>query len=383
MSNTRAERCKILIVNDDTVVLRAIVHMLRDDEYQLYEATTGAEGWELAQQHQPDLIILDMVLPDIQGDELCHRIKAEPSLNSTLVIFFSSVYTNADQRADGLNLGADGYLTWPMSSREFRAYMQTMVRLQNSESTLRKLNVNLEQRVQQRTTELTALNAELEQFVYIASHDLRAPLRSISHLAEWIAQDIGVQMPAPVRKHLDKLQARVTRLDRLIDDLLLYLNTGRQRYERRSVDVATLLQAVCTELTLPSGGEVNVAQSLPTLHIEKRPLQIVFQQLIENAFKHHPQPECARVQITVEQTPEQTLFVVADNGPGIDPKYHTRIFQVCQTLQPRDVVEGSGMGLAIAKRLVERHGGTIEVAPSTGQGATFRFTWPRKEETHR
>ncbi len=379
MSEARVDKRKILIVNDDAAVLRAIVHLLRADEYQLYTATTGTEGWAMAQQHQPDLIILDMVLPDIQGDELCHRIKAEPALVGTLVIFFSSVYTNADQRTEGLNLGADGYLTWPMSSREFQAYMKTMVRLQNSESTLRKLNSNLEERVQQRTAELTALNTELEQFVYIASHDLRAPLRAISVLAQWVAQDLGERMPVSVHKYLETMQRRVERLNRLLDDLLLYMNARRQEYERKSVDVNVLLQTICGELSLPPGAAITGTQALPTLYIEERPLQIVLKCLVDNAFKHHRQPQQARVHVGVQQTSDLIVLTVTDDGPGIDPAYHERIFQPCQTLQPRDVIEGSGMGLAIARRFVERYGGTIAIDGSTDQGTTIQVTWPRSK----
>ena len=367
---------EFLVVNDDPAILRGISRLLRLDGYRIYEAATGTAGWQLAQTHKPDLIVLDLMLPDIQGDELCRRLKADPAMAGTLVILFSAIRTSSDHRAEGLHIGADGYLTWPMPNREFRSYMEAMVRLQRSEASLRELNATLQDRVQERTAALERTNQELEQFIHLASHDLKAPLRAINILAYWVGQDAADLLPVTSQQHLAKLQSRVGRMEKLLDDLLLYSSIDHQHYAQESVDTTVLLHYIRSKLGLPAGFSITTDQPMPVLFTAPEPLRMVLQNLISNAVKHHHEPRTGHVHIGVQVQTHAAVFSVTDNGPGIKPAYHERIFQVCQTLQPRDEVEGSGMGLAIAKRLVEGHGGSIEVESTVGQGATFRFIWP-------
>jgi len=366
----------ILVVNDDPAILHGVSRLLRTRDYHVYEATTGTAGWQLAQTHRPDLIVLDLILPGIQGDELCRRLKADPTMAGTLIILFSAVRISSDHRAMGLDIGADGYLTWPMPNREFIAYMEAMVRLQRSEASLREVNATLQERIQERTATLERTNRELEQFIYLASHDLKAPLRAINSLANWIGQDAAEQLPVTSQQHLIKLQSRVDRMEKLLDDLLLYSSIEQQYYAQEFVEITGLIQSVCNKLKVPSDFSITIEQPMPMLFTTREPLRMVLQNLISNAIKHHHAPRTGQIRIGVQEQMNAALFHVTDNGPGIDLAYHARIFQVCQTLKPRDEVEGSGLGLAIAKRLVERHGGSIEVESTGGQGATFRFIWP-------
>jgi PAS domain S-box-containing protein len=258
--------------------------------------------------------------------------------------------------------------------------IEAEARLQNYADTLRELNATLEERVEQRTEELQRSNRELDQFAYVASHDLKAPLRAINHLATWIAEDAAEQLPLSSQEHLGKLQGRVRRMDTLLDDLLAYSRAGRQRHPAEMVDVGALIERVVASVAPHPDFKVKLVGEMPMLRVEQPPLETVFRNLISNAYKHHHNPGKGVVEISVDLTPPHqegfVEFVVKDNGPGIAREFHGRIFEMFQTLKPRDQVEGSGIGLAIVKRTVDRRGGTVRVESNVGEGATFRFTWP-------
>ncbi|MEZ4728117.1 MAG: PAS domain-containing protein [Caldilineaceae bacterium] len=249
--------------------------------------------------------------------------------------------------------------------------------LQRAEDKLRALNNTLEQRVAERTAELVRSNRELDQFAYVASHDLKAPLRAIMNLANWVIEDAAPVLPPPSQEHLAKLRGRALRMERLLDDLLAYSRIGRRDGGVEEVQVAQLIQDIVELLTLPLGFRVLVQTGMPTIFTARAPLELVFRNLIGNALKHHHQPAAGEVRISAEEQGDFIRFCVHDNGPGIEPRYHERIFEIFQTLQPRDEVEGSGMGLAIVKKTVEVRGGGITVQSTVGNGARFCFTWPQ------
>ncbi len=246
------------------------------------------------------------------------------------------------------------------------------------EEALRDLTASLEQRVAERTAELERSNHELDQFAYIASHDLKAPLRAIINLADWITEDAGDRLPTPSREHLEKLQGRAVRMERLLDDLLTYSRVGRRDGVVEGVKIELLIQDMLYLLAPPSSFQVIITGDMPVLLTPRTPLELVFRNLIGNAIKHHHQPDQGIVQISTRDLGDFVEFAISDNGPGIDPQYHERIFGMFQTLRPRDQLEGSGMGLAIVKRAVEYRGGAITVESVEGVGTTFHFTWPKK-----
>jgi len=235
----------------------------------------------------------------------------------------------------------------------------------------------LEQRVAERTAELERSNRELDQFAYVASHDLRSPLRAIDTLAHWVTQDAGDVLPETSRVHLHKLRGRIKRMDALLNDLLDYSRAGRHHHTPEMVDTGALVRDLADFLAQPAGFQVRLVEPMPRLLAERIPLETVFRNLIGNAIKHHHDAAVGYVEVSARDCGSWYEFTVADNGPGIDPAYHKRIFELFQTLKPRDEVEGSGNGLAIVKRLVESRGGTVAVDSASGAGASFRFTWPK------
>lgn len=223
--------------------------------------------------------------------------------------------------------------------------------------------------------ELEEANRELESFAYVASHDLKQPLRGIDNLARWIEDDCGEALPKVARKHLDKLQGRVVRMERLLDDLLAYSRIGRSAAIFEDVDAHQLVCDVVELLAAPPEFRFRILGSWPTMRTERVPLEQVFRNLIGNAIKHHNRTD-GIITVTGYQDDDCWEFTISDDGPGIARQFHERIFRMFQTLRPRDEVEASGMGLALAKKHVDTRGGRISVESNPETGVTFRFTWP-------
>ena len=227
--------------------------------------------------------------------------------------------------------------------------------------------------------ELRAANADLEQFAYSASHDLRAPLRVIDNASKWLEEDLAEHLTAETRGHLDLVRRRVGRMDRLLGDLLEYARIGRTP-EREGIEIVrgdALLNDIIA-LVSRDGFTVEIGGGFADIKVRKMPLQQVLMNLIGNAIKHHNSSE-GHILVTVEDIGTRYAFAVKDDGPGIPAQYHVRIFKMFQTLRPKDQVEGSGMGLALVRKWVEFLGGTIEIDSAEGQGSTFRFTFPKDQ----
>lgn len=254
--------------------------------------------------------------------------------------------------------------------------------LGQSREALERAHVELEDRVEERTAELKKRNAELDQFAYVASHDLRAPLRAITNLATWIEEDAGDRLPTETYGHLEKLKGRVERMDRLLDDLLTYSRAGRFRAPPERVDSRELVDDIAEMIYTHEGFTIQVDEELPELVIDRPAFELVLRNLIGNAVKHHDR-EDGRVEVSGRRCDGGTFeFSVRDDGPGIPPEYHERVFQMFQTLRPRDEVEGSGIGLALVQKTVEAYGGEVSLESAEGQGTTIRFTWPEMEEAY-
>jgi PAS domain S-box-containing protein len=247
----------------------------------------------------------------------------------------------------------------------------------HAEAQLKQLNEGLELRVAERTAELQRRNQELDQFAYVASHDLRSPLRGIDLLATWITEDAGELLPPTCHDHIQRLHGRVGRMERLLDDLLSYSRADRQQSVAEEIDTAKLVATIVDLLTPPPGFRIVLEGEMPVIVTEPVPLEVVIRNIVDNAIKHHHHPQEGLVRISAQDQDEFVSFCIADNGPGIAPQFHDRVFQVFQTLKPRDQVEGSGMGLAVVRKVLESRGGSIRIESDEGQGAAFTFIWPK------
>ncbi len=227
------------------------------------------------------------------------------------------------------------------------------------------------------TTEVvTQRNQELDQYAYIVSHDLKAPLRAISNLSHWIEEDLQGTMSADVQAQMALLRSRVSRMETMINGLLDYARVGRSDSTIDTVAVEELLLEVLDTVGLPSPFTVTLAPNLPTFDTKRLLLLQVFTNLIGNAAKHHDRVD-GSVHISVADRGNFYEFAVADDGPGIGREYQDKIFTIFQTASTKKQHDSTGIGLAIVKKIVETEGGAIWLESQVGQGATFYFTWPK------
>ena len=236
--------------------------------------------------------------------------------------------------------------------------------------------------LEEKQAELLRSNKDLEQFAYVASHDLKAPLRAIDLLVQWIAEELQGHDIGDVQENLALLGQRTQRLGRLLDDLLAYSRAGRKIGQHRSTDTHALVLDAIQLTNPPESVTVRIDGTLPTFDTYRTPLEQVFRNLIGNAVKHHPGPE-GTITVSCEERDDHYVFSVADDGSGIPAEYAERVFEMFQTLKPRDQVEGSGMGLAIVNRIVGWQGGRVWFeSPPQGTGAIFRFEWRKQAPAH-
>ena len=226
--------------------------------------------------------------------------------------------------------------------------------------------------------ELESANEELKNFAYVVSHDLKAPLRAIGSLADWLSADYADKFDAEGKEHMRLLVGRVRRMDSLIDGILLYSRVGRVKETALPVDLDRLVHEVIDLLAPPPNIVVTIENPLPTIVIEPTRIQQVFQNLLSNAIKYMDKPD-GKIRLACVAEGSEWKFSVADNGPGIEERHFDRIFQLFQTLTPRDKVESTGVGLSLVKKIVEMYGGRVWVESSMGEGSTFFFTLPRTQ----
>ena len=286
------------------------------------------------------------------------------------------------------------------------AFNEMLEQIQNRDWELVQAKTQLETRVRRRTSELSSANAKLEDeikirkeiqakqhqilaklqsankdlsdFAYIVSHDLKAPLRGIKTLTEWIKADYADKIDEQGREQMNLLSNRVDRMHNLIEGILQYSRVGRVKEDLAVVDLNEVIPEVIDLIAPPDNISITVDNELPTITCEPTRIRQVFQNLLSNAVKYMDKPQGA---ITVGCAEEDGCwrFSVADNGPGIEEKYFDKIFQMFQTLSPRDEFESTGVGLTVVKKIVEMYGGKIWLESVPREGSTFLFTFPKQE----
>ncbi|RTQ50720.1 hypothetical protein EJV47_08800 [Hymenobacter gummosus] len=222
-------------------------------------------------------------------------------------------------------------------------------------------------------------NRELDQFAYVASHDLKAPLRGVSTVVKWIEDEQGHELSPKMQEYFGMMKGRLTRLEDLINGLLAYARVGRTQQKLEEVNVERLVHDVA-DLVVPPTFELRLPDTLPTLVTDRLSLQQVFTNLLSNAVKYH-HTGLGVITVSCRELKKEYEFRVQDDGPGIAPEYHEKIFLMFQTLRDRHTAESTGIGLSIVKKIIDEQRGSIHVESAVGQGATFVFTWPKGGET--
>lgn len=295
--------------------------------------------------------------------------------------FWANVIITAMHDDEGQLIGF-AKVTRDLTARREREEQQRLLAAEEAalaEATRRNDELaSLNARLQKALTAAAEAYHDLDQFAYAASHDLKAPLRGIANLAQWIREDLGDKLEEESAEHMRMLQSRVRRMEALIDGILTYSRAGRHLSEVEEVNTGTLVNETI-ELIPIDGATINVAPDMPSFATERVPLQQVFINLVSNALKHgRADHSNLVVDVTWRDAGEYHEFAVTDNGPGIAPEFHDRIWGIFQTLESRDKVEGTGIGLSVVRKIVESRGGRAWIESSKDSGATFRFTWPKR-----
>ncbi|GCA79908.1 sensor histidine kinase [Microcystis aeruginosa] len=242
---------------------------------------------------------------------------------------------------------------------------ETGLQIQSLNATLTKISQLLVKR-----------NQELESFAYVVSHDLKAPLRAIANLSQWLEEDLEENLTEETRHNLRLLQRRVYRLKTMIEGLLDYSRIGLSSLPEETVNLTELIEEIIASLAVPPDFTIEVKSPLPTLVTKRLLLSQVFSNLISNAIKHH-QGHQGHVEIQAIDRGDYYEFSVKDDGPGIAPEHQEKIFEIFQILNSRDQKENTGIGLSIVKKILDNQGGRIWIESQAGEGATFYFTWQK------
>jgi len=240
----------------------------------------------------------------------------------------------------------------------------------------KKLLAKNQHELEKSNKDLIRSNKELETFAYVASHDLKSPLRGITQLSTWIEEDIAAHEFSEVGNHTKLLRNRIQRMEKLLDDLLIFYRAGKIDGNETAIDIRSMAEELFEIQNTKSGLHLKLDNTLPIFSTLSTPFEQVLRNLISNAIKHHDRDQ-GFIQINCKDINEYFYeFSVIDDGPGIPAQFQQRIFGMFQTLKPRDELEGSGMGLALIKKIVEAYGGKINLI-SEGRGSCFSFTWPK------
>lgn len=351
---------KILNVDDREVNRYLRSEALRRARYHILEAGRGRDALDLCVTEQPDLVLLDVHLPDMSGLEVCRLIKADKRTFSTIVIQVSASAVHFTDAVRGLDTGADDYLVEPVEPELLLAKVRSMLRLRSAEQSLRRRN------------------EDLRQFAYAASHDLQEPLRGIASYADLLDRKYRAQLDDTAGIYLSNVRDGAQRLSRIISDLLEYSQLSMELDETPAmVNLSRVIENVIglnKSRMQDLHADVTVGP-LPQVHGNEARLTQLFMNLIGNALKYSRTGVPPQIRIAAECRGHEWIFSISDNGQGFREESAEQIFGVFRRLHGRDI-PGNGIGLAICKAVVERAGGRIWAESIPGEGSVFYFTWP-------
>ncbi|NEO28932.1 MAG: response regulator [Symploca sp. SIO3C6] len=368
----------ILIVDDKLENLNVLESALSEEGYEVRKAINGPMALMGVRADPPDLILLDIKMPDMNGYEVCSQLKADAQTNDIPVIFISALDEVID-KVRAFTIGGVDYITKPFQFEEVLARVENQLTIRNLHKRLQEQNLHLLQLNQ----ELTRSNKELEDFTSVVSHDLKQPLQVIIGFVKLLGIKYLNCLDAEGKEYVAQIAKAATHMQRLIQDLLTYSQVGTGNRELKPTDCNTVLTQTLADLqmVINESKAVITHQSLPTVIADELQLEQLFENLISNAIKFHRPTEPPQVKILVERKNGEWLFGVHDNGIGIKPQQSERIFQMFQRLHSEQEYPGTGIGLAICKKVVECHGGSIWVESDPNIGTSFYFTLPSRSIT--
>jgi two-component system, sensor histidine kinase and response regulator len=427
---------EILIAEDSPTQAAHIKRILEGQDFRVVVTHDGKEALAALRRHKPTLVITDIRMPEMNGYELCHHIRADEQLADLPLILLTEL-SDPEDVFRGLQCGADNFITKPYDPGNLVArieYLLANINLGNrekvqtsmevlladrkhvitsdraqilnlllstyeaavqknrhlveaqkeltsrkrAEAEVKKLNEELELRVRERTVELEAANRELEAFSFSVSHDLRSPLRAMNAFSSELREEFSSHLPPEAQDLLDLVISSAQRMKQLVDDLLRFSRFSRQPLSRQAVEIQPIVRGLLEELRAEHSEkqlDVRLAD-LPNCIGDRSLLTQVFANLLSNAFKFTRHKAKAIIEIGYLNGAMEGTYFVRDNGAGFDMQYAGKLFGVFQRLHGKEEFEGTGVGLSIVHRIIQRHGGRVWAQAEVEKGATFFFTVP-------
>ena len=368
-------KVNLLVVDDDATKRFALRTILAPLDENVIEASSGADALRQLLRNEFAVILLDVRMPIMDGFETAQLIRQRPRSELTPVIFVTALDQAETDMGHGYNLGAVDFVFAPVVPAILRAKVTVFIELYRAQQELRRYRTQLETLVEERTIALTAINRELEAFSYSVSHDLRGPLVAFDDLSEKLLEKYGKRLDAGATEYLQKMREASRRMTSVFDGLQMLFRLTSGEIKRENVDVSALSRQLVDELRAESPDhnvEVKIAPEV-TASGDQRLVRILMGNLINNAWKFTGGKRSPKITIGREVVDGETRIFVKDNGAGFDMIEAHRLFGAFQRLHSQSDYPGAGIGLATARRIVNRHGGRIWAEGALGEGATFYF----------
>jgi hypothetical protein len=362
---------RIIIVDDETAQMRALCNTLQDHHYETTGFSAPKEALAAIRHREFDLILADLMMPEMDGISL---LKAALELNPDLVGIVMTGQGTIDTAVKAMKAGAVDYILKPFKLSAILPVLSRALAIRR----LRAENLELTRAVRKHAAELEEANKELESFSYSVSHDLRAPLRAVDGFTGMVLARYSDQMPPDAKRLLLQVDRNAKRMGQLIEDLLRFSRLARQPLSNGRVNIFEMVNGIVQELRNEAGEremEIRVAE-VPDVVGDSPLLRQVFVNLLSNAFKFTRNTK-ALIEVGCNVTEQENIFFVKDNGAGFNMAYAQKLFNVFQRLHTEDQFEGTGVGLSIVQRVVQRHGGRIWAEAEVGKGATFYVALPK------
>ncbi len=372
---------RLMLVEDERVVALNLQQRLAQLGYEVGAvASSGAEALERASLAWPDLVLMDIRIDGaMDGIETAERLNGIRPVPVVYLTAHSDEATLARARASS----PYGYLLKPFSEREMHATIQmALARFEAQETTRRsreqaeRMNVELEHRVRERTADLHASLAELEEFCHAVAHDLRAPLRAIEGMGSILLADHAAGLAAEPQRLLRRISDSGQHMARMIDGLLALSRINRGAFVRRPVPLGTVARACAARIAEADPSRTVIFEIADPQPADADPntVEVVLENLLQNAWKFTAPRQVAHIEFGFRRFPDETVYHVSDDGEGFDMAYVSRLFRPFERLEAGGKVPGEGIGLATVRKIVERHGGRVWAISDPGHGTTIYFT---------
>jgi two-component system sensor histidine kinase/response regulator len=407
---------KIMAVDDNPdnlITLRALIREMFP-EVLVLSANNGYEAFEMISVEEPDVILLDIIMPGMDGFEVCRKLKEDAVLSDIPVIFLTSLKEDKNLRIKALEVGAEGFLSKPIDIHQLTAQIRAMLKIRAAnqlkkteknrleimvanrtmeleselrerkhvEEELRKLNEELDSRVQQRTKELVSSYQDLEAFSSSISHDLRTPLRAIEGFTKIIQNQYKTELGMEGNRLFKLVIDNTDHMNQMIQGMMAISKISSGIVNKKALEMDRMVESVYREIGTQEDREkiLLTIEPLEVAYGDHILLKQVWANYLENAVKFTRKIEKPAITVGCFAKNNQIVYFVKDNGCGFNPEYQTKLFQMFQRLHHQEEFPGTGIGLAIVERIIRKHGGKVWAEGVEGVGATFYFSLPEENK---